>query len=340
MIVNKPIHYYEIDTPLIAADGWPLTLINFVLSREVEEHKLLRGTGIFCEDIAKKQLLLTPMQSLQLIRNSEKYLHQHDLPFLLGQEYFASADNAASLNLQRANNLQAAIDCLVANQAQLTPLLNLRCHYEQDRLVIYWQDACGAESNTIFLAEMMSTAVSSLSRWRSGDQLPWQFYFSHAKPQYIEQYEVHLNHQVQFSCHANAMAIARDYLHRPWPARSDTTIQHSKEATSDCIVLKGFLTAVYDYLQQHIRDNPGLDATAAAFGMSSASFKRKLKKHQSHFQEQYDQVRKDLAVYWLNESSWSKEQVAKALHFYDVGNLRRAFKKWTGKLLPAKEKPI
>jgi AraC-like DNA-binding protein len=83
-----------------------------------------------------------------------------------------------------------------------------------------------------------------------------------------------------------------------------------------------------------------LDTTAAAFGMSSASFKRKLKKHQSHFQEQYDQVRKDLAVYWLNESGWSKEQVAKALHFCDVGNLRRAFKKWTGKLLPAKEKPI
>jgi AraC-like DNA-binding protein len=141
---------------------------------------------------------------------------------------------------------------------------------------------------------------------------------------------------VQFSSQANAMAITRDYLHNPWNKSCKSTIadrlaivdvhQHSMP------LQRGFLSELYNYLHYNIQHNPSLDKTAAAFGMSSASLKRKLKKHHSHFQQQYDLVRKDLALYWLHQAGWSKEQVAQKLHFYDVANLRRAFKKWTGDL--------
>ncbi len=216
------------------------------------------------------------------------------------------------------------------------PLLNARCRYQQDHLVIYWQDAYGADSSRVFLLEMMCTALSSLTRWRCDETIPWQFHFTHPKPTYIEQYDVHLGNRVHFSSHMNAMSVARNYLHIPWnclgstPPNNATTINELQplSATSR----RGFLSELYDYLHHNIQHNPSLDKTAVAFGMSSASLKRKLKKHHSHFQEQYDLVRKDLALYWLHQAGWNKEQVAQALHFYDVANLRRAFKKWTGAL--------
>lgn len=336
----KPGRYFEIDTPFIPADQWPFALIEMAMSRGIEEHKLLRGTGIFREDIAEKYRPLAPQQCFQLILNMQKHIHSHELSFLSGHRIFTALNTTASNRfhdeLNSAANLQQAIDVLLDRQIHLMPLLNVRAVYEQDRLIIYWQDACGAGATLIFLLEMMFTALNSLSRWRSENNIPWQFYFTHNKPGYIEQYDVHLNSTVQFSSQVNAMAIARDYLHCPWKENVvDRRLPDdglTRQTSQPLALQRGFLAETYTYLRNNIQHNPGLEQTAADFGMSSASFKRKLKKHHSHFQEQYDLVRKDLALYWLNEAGWSKKQIARKLHFYDVANLRRAFKKWTGDL--------
>jgi AraC-like DNA-binding protein len=343
----QPRTYFEIDTLFIPAHEWPSALIDLALNRGLEEHKLLRGTGIFREDISDQNLRLSPQQCFQLIINMQKHIHSHELSFLLGHRFFPALGNSVSRALNNAASLQAAIDILIEHQTSLLPLLNLRSCYEQDRLVIYWQDAYGAGTTLIFLLEMVSTALSALARRHSGENLPWQFYFMHNKPSYIEQYEVHLNNNLEFSSQINAMAIARDYLHTPWlsiPRKKGCAAEASRTlAANDLhqqlrIIQRGFLSELYNYLHYNIQHNPNLEQTAEDFGMSSASLKRKLKKHHSHFQEQYDLVRKDLALYWLHQAGWSKEQVAKKLHFYDAANLRRALKKWTGNLLPTMQK--
>ncbi len=329
----QPCRYFENDTAFIPAHEWPLMLIDLALSRGVEEHKLLRGTGIFREDILGRNLLLSPQDCFQLISNMQKHIQSHELGFLLGHRFFSTQHNAVTTAMNNAANLQVAIDILLDHQLQLMPLLNLRRSYEQDRLVIYWQDTCGAETSMIFLLEMMFTALSSVSRWHSGENLPWQFYFTQKKPAYIEQYEVHLHNNLHFSSHANAMVIGRDYLYSPWKnhcaSRFTNALETADQLNQAMPFQRGFLSEIYHYLHNNISHNPNLEQTADAFGMSSASLKRKLKKHHSHFQEQYDLVRKDLTLYWLNELGCSKEQVAQKLHFYDVANLRRAFKRWT-----------
>lgn len=338
----QPAPYFEIDTPFIPAHEWPDALIDIALGRGIEEYKLLRNTGIFREDIATKNCQLAPQQCFQLINNLQKHSHNHESGFLLGHSLFTLNDTPAAAALNTAANLQAALDILIDQQTQLMPLLDMRCRYEQDQLVIYWQDAYGADSCMAFLLEIMCTALNSFTRWHCDETIPWQFHFTHSKPIYIEQYDVHLGNRVHFSSHHNAISIARNYLHIPWnslgatPLNKATTINDLQPLSAVC--RRGFLSEIYDYLHHNIHLNPSLDKTAAAFGMSSASLKRKLKKHHSHFQEQYDLVRKDLALYWLHHSGWSKEQVAQKLHFYDVANLRRAFKKWTGNLLSAIER--
>jgi len=335
-----PKPYYEIDTAFIAAQHWPLALIELALSRGVEEHKLLRGTGIFCEDIARNNLQLSPQQCFQLIHNVQKHSAQPDLSFLLGHRLLLDNTEAATVILANAHSLQDALDTLIAHPQLLSPFIAPRLSYEQNRLVIYWQDACGADSAQIFLLEMMATALSSLSRWQTGTSLPWQFYFTHSAPAYIEQYQVHLhtqcysNSKVQFNAPVNAMAIERSHLHLPWKKSNPELATNARTAMTlnAPAMQQGFLAETYNYLHNNIQHAPNLEQTAADFSMSSASFKRKLKKHYSHFQAQYDLVRRDLAIKWLNQGGWTHEQVAQELHFYDAANLRRAFKKWTGKL--------
>ncbi len=332
-----PQAFYERDSAIIPSRFWPAYLIDLAQARAIPEHKLLRHTGIFCEDIHRPDHRICPEQLLQLIQNITKNTSADDLSFLVGHQLLPGKIAVISDQLMSSTNLDELIDALVEHQAFLSPLINIRRCYEGDALVLYWQDACGAEDSFIFLVEALTTAISSLARWLSNSRLPWQFYFSHKAPTYIEQYEVHLGGNIHFDCQRNAMAIAREYCYQPWMKNADITAEIFTDYSTNIIEAptKGFLAAVYDYLNSNIATDPNLEQTAADFGMSSASFKRKLKKHRSHFQAIYDQVRKDLAVYWINQEGYSSEQVAKKLHFHDVANLRRAFKKWTGLTLLA-----
>lgn len=326
--------FYEIDTPLVPATQWPKMLIELALSRGLAEYKLLRNTGIFYTDLTQANFFISPQQALQLIRNTQKYLPNRDISFLLGQQLFYGYYGAASHRLAEAKHLDDALEIMLDQQALMSTLLDFRLSYEGERLVIYWQDCCGAQETLSFLVEMMSAAINALCNWRTGRALPWQFYFAQPTPDYIEQHQVHLDGNIAFNCQTNAMAITREFLYLPWQIDQHIKDTISAKITTDAIeptaYRQGFLSAVYCHLHNNIQSNPNLEQTAAAFGMSSATFKRKLKKHHSHFQAQYDSVRKDLAIYWLHHERLSNEQIAHQLHFHDVANLRRAFKKWTG----------
>ncbi len=326
--------YYEIDTAFIPAQHFPAALIDLALSRGIESNKLFKHTRIFYEDIISGSLRLAPEQCFQLIQNSQKQRNSHDLSFLLGHRLLPGNFGAASTVCINAMHLQDALDNLQYVSAILTPLLRPRLAYEENNIVIYWQDTCGAEDSLVFLVEMMFSAVTGLSRWLSGNALPWNYFFTFAEPTHNEQYDVNFGERTHFNALHNKMVLAREHIYKPWPKASPSVAFIAKqESTANLNALpaqQSFLTCIYEYLHQHIHLNPSLDQTASDFCMSSASLKRKLQKHHTHFQAQYDAVRKDLALYWMNQEGMSNEQIACRLHFHDAANLRRAIKKWTG----------
>ena len=326
--------WYERDTHCILAHQQPATLIDMAIKRGIDSHKLLRGTGFFYEDILAGNLQIAPCQYYQLISNARRLLPGDDISFLLGHRLLPGHCGAASAALSNARDLQQALELLLRYRLLLTPLIAPRLHYDADFLYVYWQDTCGASGEWPFLTEMMTTALTSLSRWLSDQHLPWRCYFSHQQPRYIEQYQVHLGERLTFNSHMDAMVIAREYLHIPWiNASPSAAIVAQREADAQLTAMGfegGFLERIYAHLLHNIQRPTSLDQVAADFAMSSATLKRKLGKHHSHFQAQYDLVRKCLALYLINRQGWSNEQVASYLHFHDANNLRRAFKRWTG----------
>lgn len=178
------------------------------------------------------------------------------------------------------------------------------------------------------------TALASSSRWLAGERLPWQFEFAHEQPRYIEQYWVHLGEDVAFARQVDMMSLPREYLTRPWPGASLTAGQVAEQQSLAQLEALGFsaslLDRLYDHLHEQIRETPNLDKVAHAFAMSPATLKRKLGKHDSHFQEQLDLVRKHVALYLYRVKGYSNDEVAAYLQFHDSTNFRRSFKRWTG----------
>lgn len=325
---------YECDTRFIAAHHQPALLIDLAMSRGIDSHQLLRGTGVFYEDVTAGRARLSPAQFLTLISNASRLLDADDSSFLFGQRLLPGHYGEASHALNHACTLSQALERLQRLRALLSPLLTPRVLLDDKRAYLYWADSCGAVGQQRFLAEASMTAVVAMCRQLSGERLPWRFHFSHGKPRYVEQYWVHLSEDLTFDSQLTLMSVPREYLHRPWPNASTTAGQVAEQASLAQLASHtwhcSFLDQLYEYLRANIREPLNLERVAQAFGMSPASFKRKLQKHGTHFQEQLDLARKHVALYLYQIKGYGNEEVAAYLRFNDTTNFRRSFKRWTG----------
>ncbi|MHC8305506.1 AraC family transcriptional regulator [Pseudomonas sp. PB3P13] len=326
--------WYENDSRFIPGHYQPATLIDLALSRDIDSHRLLRGTGLFHEDILAGQTRLSPQQFLGLISNSRRLLDADDSSFLFGQRLLPGHYGPASHALRHAQNLHQALDTLVRQPALLSPLAAPRLVLDEKHAYLYWLDSCGATEQWRFLLEASMTSLIAMSRALSGQRLPWECSFSHAEPRYVEQYWVHLGEHTQFRRPLDFMRIPREYLAMTWPGASATAGQVVRQEAQLQIEQLGFAVSFVDcfyrYLQTHIRQAPSLEQVASAFAMSPATLKRKLHKHETGFQQQVDRVRKHVALYLYQVKGFSNEQVADYLSFTDAANFRRSFKRWTG----------
>lgn len=92
------------------------------------------------------------------------------------------------------------------------PLLAPRLRETADGLELQWVDRIGLGPQARFAVETMATAVTSLANWLSGRRLLWRYDFAHAKPAYIEQYEVHLSGDCRFGAASDCVRISREAL--------------------------------------------------------------------------------------------------------------------------------
>ncbi len=267
---------------------------------------------------------------LALLARAAKATASPDTAFMLGQQMLPGHFGAASHALLHAQTLREALQLLVDWQAILCPLLRPRLSDEGSVAVLYWMDCYGAPSQLPFLVEMHMTAVTAMCRWLSGQRVPWRYCFNRASPRHIEQHTVHLGPELRFNCQLDAMLIEPGWLDQPWPRGNAMAVKLAFGQLRDAQSTPSLSSALYDYLLAHIRCVPTLESTAAAFGVSVATFKRHLARHGTHFQAELDQVRTHVALQLFHTHGYDNEATARHLGFHDANNFRRSFKRWTG----------
>ena len=75
---------------------------------------------------------------------------------------------------------------------------------------------------------------------------------------------------------------------------------------------------------------PTLEQMAARLRMGSRTLRRRLENEDVTYQEILDDVRRDLALQYLEFTTLKPKEIGFLLGYNSVGNFRRAFKNWTG----------
>eukprot|EP01036_Dinobryon_divergens_P047822 gene47822-biopygen38786 len=120
----------------------------------------------------------------------------------------------------------------------------------------------------------------------------------------------------------------------PLPAHSTPPFGDPPMTHSTTLPRRHLLALVYEHLADRVRCAPGLEDTAAAFGLSAATFKRRLAACGTHFQAELDQVRLHTALRLMHGRGLDNDAIGRFLGIEDPANFRRSMKRWAG-LTPA-----
>lgn len=318
----------------IASHHQPALVFEHARSADVAATRLLDGCGLDADEMAETATRLSPRQFLRLVHNTSRALATPDTSFLLGQQMLPGHFGAVSHALIHAANLREALTILTRHQPRLSPLLMPRLMSEGPVAVLYWTDTFSAPALRPLLVEMHMTAVVGMTRWLSGERLPWRFCFNRARPRHSEQHVVHLGAELRFGCQFDAQLIDAGWLDRPWPRGNRPAMlaalriaEAELDAEPSC---RGLLQLLYDYLMANLGNGPSLEHAALDFGVSPATLKRHLAFQGTHFQAELDLVRTHASIYLLQVRGCDNDEVARCLGFHDAKNFRRSFRRWTG----------
>lgn len=324
---------YQANSRFIPAAYQSALALEFVERQGLDGELLFKGGSLQKAEVSACNCFLTPAEYLHLLKNLAHVLPEGETSFLLGEQLLPGNLGPISHALLQASNLGQALALLLRYQAWLSPLLAPHLMQLGGQTMLYWTDSYVSTRLRGFITEMMMAAVTGMSRWLSGEHLPWQYSFNRTKPAHIEQYTVHLGSNVRFNTYFDAMLIDNCWLALPWPRGNvlggDIALLEADRQIGEHAP-HSLLAALYGYLQEHIRMAPTLAQTCAAFGSSPATFKRHLALHGTHFQAELDQVRTHTTLQLIHNHGFSNEQIAAYLGFHDVNNFRRSLKRWIG----------
>lgn len=147
-------------------------------------------------------------------------------------------------------------------------------------------------------------------------------------------YEDIFDCEVVFACDAPAIYFKRALFDKPLPSASKEIAFHNDQIILSYIakldkgdIVSRAKTAIIESMG---RDELSKENISSKLQLSSRSLHYQLSKHGLSFRELVEQVRRALALRYLESGDVSVTEISYLLAFSDTSSFTRAFKRWTG----------
>lgn len=153
------------------------------------------------------------------------------------------------------------------------------------------------------------------------------------RPDWAEHYEQRVNGELEYGASRLAVTFPAGLLDTPSLTADPRTWRN---ALRDCETLRSrhdhgetLSRRVIEYLlQQQEGDYPALETVAGTLAMSRRTLIRHLKSEGTSYRKLLDEVRRELAVWYLLETDFPVARVAEKLGYQDTSNFSRTFRRW------------
>lgn len=163
-------------------------------------------------------------------------------------------------------------------------------------------------------------------------------WFEHSAPEnpaLLEDYKALFGCEVLFDQPASGIRVRETALDIPLPQANEQILQTLLEHATQLLAGLDKNQTVSNQVKNRLRlmlkqQAPSSQMIAEKLGMSSRTLQRKLGEEGTHYQDVLNELRLELALYFLKNTALSLESIAFELGYAEARSFYRSFKQWTG----------
>ncbi len=323
-----------LERPIVRA-GYCRHLVELLAEEGIAPEITLAGTGLRFADLADEEHRISHASQLRIYENAVARTRTPGLGFRLGHRERISDHGVIGYAIQSSANLAQAIRIALRYMATAGPLLSLELVEDGGEAGLIAREIFPlGRAGRMAREELTTILVEHLLALTSPPTRPLEARFDLPGGDDAF-YEAELGCPVRFDApHTEIRFRARDLL-LPLAFSDAETAEVCEQRCAELLERLGETPSLVARVRRELVGAPGripsLEETARALGMSGRTLRRRLKDAGTSFHAVEVDVRKGLALDYLQRSTLSVDEIANLLGYSETPNFYRAFKRWTGR---------
>ncbi len=330
--------------PTVAA-GYPKALLDFAVSKGADRQTLIERSHIRLEDLEDQDSRIPLANYLALLKAGIELCQEPALSLLFGEAVKLQDISLVGLIGVAFDNVESGRQLvnrytplgLDADDGTAEPIQFVRENGD------VWMKFNGRiyVDNPLLLESGIARAVCGVRALQQSMpglaslQFPKAIRFTHAEPSYRAEYDRIFGVPLFFESHMNGFLIDEAILNlklpRTNPYLSEIMSARAEELLKSLERSKTTRGRVENLLVPILHTGEAtVEMIASKLGLSRQTLFRKLKAEGVTFEQVLDELRHQMALYYLNGKKVSVNQTAYLLGFSEPAAFSRAFKRWTG----------
>lgn len=310
-------------------------LLDLLEEEGLSRAHVLAGTGIRPLVLERENTVIPYRQMVSLVRRALSLSNTAALGLCAGSRENVSSWGLLGYTIMSCSTYREAFFTGLEFYRAASGMLALSAHEEGGRLCLRMDAPADLEDILPFCVEEMAGGIVTVLGDIIGERFqPLELQACYADPGCARLYRKVLRCPTRFNQPHNALWIARPD-NTPLPSANPVSARMCRRLVEEMLDRhspeENLVREVRRVLMRSPGLIPGMETVAAELGISSRGLRRQLQAFGTSFRAELDDVRRQLALDYLRDSSMNLEQIASLLGYTEVTNFRRAFKGWTGR---------
>ncbi len=305
--------------------------------RNIDVRQLTDNTGITSEELDELDTLVSFDQSLNIMKNALRLSGNPALGLEIGQRENLSDLGMLGYAIASCKN---GWDALRISESYYQTTTNLTI-VEMDVSEGIWTRQSTpihpVEPDLIrMIVEEDLSGTVKLSREFSDAKVELlEAHFAYPEPTYVEKYQQFFDCPLVFNAPVSQIVFPETYLQITNKGHNritgDLALKLCDEMLDRQDTQRSLISKVHMVLLKQPDNFPSVQVVAEELGMSERNLRRSLKDLHTSYQDIFNNVRKEIAIRYLQTSDLAMEDIAQLVGFSDSSSFYRSFKKWTNK---------
>ncbi|EIM94345.1 AraC family transcriptional regulator [Paraburkholderia hospita] len=331
--IITPLHP-DLDAPTQSLLG--LAALAAELAAEgVSVNKLFAHTGVHANQLEDSQARISHRQRLAIYRNAQRLATRADVGLLAGARQRISDFGIYGYAMVSSTTFGDALKFSVENVRMAGAVLQISYSTEGNTGILSSHGLASLGDMLPFVAEFWRSSMTVLfSRVLEAPFPSKRMVMAYPAPPHWRNYERMFDCPVEFGADTMEWHFDVHVLDRPCPNANPITAQICQQLCDRILEERDGIPELPRQIRMACLNAPGVfpsaEKMAAQLGMSLRTLHRRLADDNYSYQTLLNDVRRSLAIEFLENTRLPIDQVAERIGFSDAASFRRSFRKWTG----------